>query len=145
MTSVERHGRRAGFTLLELIVALLLLGAASAVLLPVLVTVSAQRRAAEQRQYALILAENLLDDLVARPWDDITQDSSAAVVAGVHAPDELQRLILPDLERVVKVTHGSDALTKQVSLELRWRNRAGDFTRPIRLSAWKFAPPEGSP
>ena len=145
MISLERNRRPAGFTLVELIIALMLLGAATAVMLPLMVSVSAQRRAAEQRQYVLFLAENLLDDLIARPWKDVTQESLSAVVAGDRSPDEIQGLILPDLEREVTVTDRPDDAAKQVTLQLRWRNRAGAFTAPIRLSAWKFASQEETP
>lgn len=137
--------RPAGFTLVELIIALMLLGTAMAVILPLMVSVSYQRRAAEQRQYALILAENLLDDLVARPWSDITQDTLTAVVAEVRDAEDVRGLILPDLEREVTVTDQPDDAAKQITLQLRWRNRAGDFTAPVSLSAWKFAPPEVTP
>lgn len=145
MISRERTAHRVGFTLTELIIALMLLSTITVVLLPLMVTVGAQRRAAETRQCALIVAENLLDDLVARPWEEVTQEKITALIAATPSADARLSVTLPGLERNVMITEFADQGMKQVAVQLRWRNRQGDFTAPLNLSAWKFAPVEAAP
>ena len=138
MISVERRRARGGFTIAELIIAMMLLGTATAVMLPLMVSVSAQRRAAEHRQLALIAAENLLDEILARPWNEITEQTLSKLPATDAAS-------LPGLQRRIAVAERPEDAARQITVELHWRNRAGDFTAPLRLSAWKFAPLEVTP
>ncbi len=135
MISPKPHHSRAGFTLAELIIALLLLGTVTAVLMPVLLSATAQRRASELRQRALIHAENVLDDLLSQPWDEQTQEILSRKLNAEPADSAL-----PGLERTVTVNGEPDQHRKQITLQLRWRNRTGDLSAPLRLSGWSFAP-----
>jgi type II secretory pathway pseudopilin PulG len=141
--SSRARPNRDGTTLAELIIALMLLGAATAVMLPLMVSVAAQRRAAEQRQLALFAAENLLDDLAATPWGELTQEALSQRLA--RGDETAAPRTLPGLDRQVTVIDRPDESARQITVQLRWKNRAGDFTTPVRLSAWRFAPLEKSP
>jgi type II secretory pathway pseudopilin PulG len=133
---------RAGVLLPELIISMLLLGTAAAVMTALMVSVAAQRQAAEQRQVALLLAENLLDEFLAAPWSETTQENFSRRLAEFSADDQMLPTRLPGLERLVSVVEWPEDSARQVTVEFRWRNRAGDFTTPVRLSGWTFAPAE---
>lgn len=128
------------FSLPELIIALSLLGAATAVMMPLMLSASAHRRAAEQRQFALFQAENLLDQFLAAAGPDTTQAELLRRLTESEADAQTQQSLLPGLERSVTVTERPDDGAKQITVELRWRNKAGHFTTPVRLSGWWFAP-----
>jgi prepilin-type N-terminal cleavage/methylation domain-containing protein len=135
MISPKSHSSRAGFTLAELIIALLLLGTVTAVLMPVLYSTTAQRQASELRQRALIHAENLLDDLLSQPWDEQTQELLTRKLTAEPADSAL-----PGLERTVTVSGEPEQSRIQITIQLRWRNRTGGLSAPLRLSGWSFAP-----
>lgn len=146
--SVAPHssrGPRAGVLLPELIISLTLLGTATAVMMALLLSVATQRRAAEQRQAALLQAENLLDDFLAVPWPQTTQSEFTRRLAAIDTDTTSAPLRLPDLERAVAVAERPDDAARQITVELHWRNHAGHVTAPVRLSAWKFAPAEEQP
>jgi hypothetical protein len=143
MISVERSRRRAAFTVAELVIALMLLGTATAVMLPLMVSAAAQRRAAEQRQLGLLEAENLLDELLARPWHEVTLEALSRT-ARESDPAGASRW-LPGLERQVTVIDRPEDAARLITVQVRWRNRAGDFAAPIRVTAWKFPAPEETP
>lgn len=138
---MKRHAARNGFTLAELMIALGLLAAAGAVMAPLIATVAAQRQAAEARQLGLILAENRLDELLASSWDQLLPAAAEDYATATITPLPVH---LPGLQERITVLDRPDDAAKQVVVELRWKNRAGDFTTPVRISGWKFAPEGGT-
>lgn len=138
---MNRHGAKGGFTLAELMIALGLLAAAGAVMAPLIVAVSAQRQAAEERQLGLILAENQLDRLLTKSWDELMPAAAESFTA--TNADSLP-VRLPDLQERIAVIDRPEDAARQIVVELRWKNRAGDFTTPVRIAGWKFAE-EGTP
>lgn len=138
---MNRHGSKNGFTLAELMIALGLLAAAGAVMAPLIVAVAAQRQAAEERQLGLILAENRLDGLLTKSWNELMP--AAAETFSATNTDSLP-VSLTDLQERIAIIDRPDDAARQVVVELRWKNRAGDFTTPVRIAGWKFAE-EGMP
>jgi len=116
----------------------MLLGTVSAIFAPLMLASSAQREAARQRQAGLILAENRLDQLLARPWDELAPGAVAA--ASERLDDSSLPVPMPGLEHSVTVVDRPEDAARQVTVEVRWRNRSGDTTAPVRISGWVFAP-----
>lgn len=138
--------RLRGFTIVELIGALLLLGIAMGVTLPLMVTISAQRKAAEQRQSALLHAENLLDRCLAHPWPEVTTERlNGELAEPTSSLDSPLPVHLPQLARHITVTERPDDAAREITVELRWHDAAGQETAPVKLSGWKFSPAETSP
>ncbi len=130
------HSHR-GFTIAELIIAMLLLTTVSAVLVPVVQLAARQRQAVRQRQLALNLAENTLEAALLRNWDDLTTER----LSTMHIADlTVLAVPLPGLTRNILVTDRPSDEARQITVEIRWRNHAGDWTAPVRLSAWAFPP-----
>ena len=132
---------RRGFTLVELISTCVLLGVVFSVSIPLLVTVARERLSAEQRQFALQHATNLLERAVVQDWSELPPGEQTLTAA---PPDVLA--MLPGLERQLTVTELSDEpRSKQVAVSIRWQGRAGHPVAPLALSAWVYPVQEGQP
>ncbi len=93
-----------------------------------------QRRAAEQRQRAVQEAANVMERLTAYPFDEVTPERARAVSI---SPATLQSL--PGAKLAVEVAPtqpGPGPSAKRIAVRLRWRNRAGDWEAPVRLTTW---------
>jgi prepilin-type N-terminal cleavage/methylation domain-containing protein len=127
--------RRRGFTLLELMLALTLLGLFAALLSPLLMASARERRVAIQEQLALQLAANQLERATLSPW------MPTPTLVEVPVPPELARW-LPDVKQTVAVTtedHGT-----RVVVMIIWQSRPGVTHRPVVLEGWAI-PTGGTP
>lgn len=134
--------RRRGFSLVEMISTMILLGVIFTVSISTLAAVARQRRGTEQRQFALQHASNLLERTVTQGWSKLP--------AGGPIPTEPAaadiRAVLPELEQTVDVTESKqDFDSKRVTVSVRWKNSEGRLPTSIRLSAWVYPTEEPSP
>ncbi len=137
----ERPVARRGFTLIELIATCILLGVVFSVSIPLLTVVAQERRSAEQRQFALQHAANLLERATTKSWSELPVGDQSLT----DAPADVQTL-LPGLERQVEVKELSETpRSKQVTVSIRWKSRSGQLVAPVRLSAWVYPNGEGQP
>ncbi len=126
-------GRR-GFTMLEITVSAVMLATAMSVTVQLLGALAAGRRATERRLCAVQEVANLMERVAARPWGEVTPENLRAVSL---SPRALQAL--PGAELAATVDDASVSRgEKRISLRLRWRNRAGTWTAPVRLTAWIY-------
>ena len=125
-----RRARRSGFSLVEMLVSAILLGAVLLLAVPLLGWVSHQRQIADQRQYALLTLANTIEEVGERPWDELTNDSLSELKLTAEASQFLDSAVL---KTVVEVE--DEAIpTKSVTLSLTWRNRAGEMIAPVELT-----------
>jgi hypothetical protein len=130
-TYSERVNER-GFTLVELAGAMLVMAVVMALTLQLLTWVAAERRGASRRQWALREADNVLERVVARPWDELSGDRLAA-----DDVTERIRRELPDGRLNIDVRPSpSGPETKRVRVEIRWRGPSGADEAPVRLTTW---------
>ncbi len=134
-TGRSRHRpRRPGFGLIEMTVAVMLLAAGMVVTLRVIGWVAVERRAVERRERAVLEASNLLERAVARPWDGLTPDALASLRL-----DEATTRALPGAALAWGVVEEKEpAPARRITLEVRWRDRAGQAEAPVRLVAWIY-------
>ena len=126
--------RRRGFTMVEIVAAVVLLATAMSLTVQILGALAAERRAAERRLCAVQEVANLMERVAARPWGEVTPESLKAVSLSPRA----QRA-LPGAELAATVGDASASRgEKRIGLRLRWRDRAGDWTAPVRLTAWIY-------
>jgi len=131
------HGHpvaRRGYTLLELMAAMVVLGTATATIVPVVGWAHAQRRAAEARQIAVMEASNIFERLSTQSWEDVTPDAAAKLKLSPPAARSLRNPILKVAVEPVK----DDPDAKRIGLELRWKNREGDYLAPVRLTRFIY-------
>ena len=128
---------RAGFTLLEIAVSLVVLGVVLTTVAQVIRWSAAEHRAIQRKRCALEAATTVLDCLSVRDWSAITSESAAAI----HLPPETTRFLVdPHLQvSVVEEKQEKDLPGKRVSVEITWANAAGRAKEHVRLSTWVFA------
>jgi hypothetical protein len=127
-------GRRRGFGLIEMAISGLLIAAAMAVTVQVVGRVATDRRSVARRERAVVEASNLMERIAARPFDQITAESLAAL-----GLPEAARASLPGSTLDVKVADSPDApARKRITVEIRWRDRSGQAESPVRLVAWSY-------
>lgn len=151
---------RRGTTMVELLVAGVLLVALTAVCVQMLAVLAGHRRAVEQEQTAIREAANLMERLAAVPWDELTPEG----VRDVRLSEEARRA-LPGGELEISVTSSKfgeplagervagDRVAgverseppvaqvpgaKRILVSIRWQDRTGRFVRPVRLAAWRY-------
>lgn len=139
--AVFNHTFTSGFTIVEMIGALTIVGIMVSIVVPVFLIVARERHATEQRQFALQHASNLLEQPVTRPWSELEPGE-------LNLPDASADLasLLPKLERklVVRDVDGSIP-TRQLTISIRWQDRAGQMVAPIQISTFVFRSKEDAP
>jgi hypothetical protein len=126
--------RRPGFGLIEMAVTGALIAVAMTVTVQVVGYVALERRAVERRERAILEANNLLERLVSRPWDELTPGSAKEARVSSTTSSFLRS---PKLD--VEVTPSDDApARKKVSVEIRWLDRSGRPESPVRLVSWVY-------
>lgn len=128
-------GRPRGFTLLELMLALGLLGLFAALLSPLLMASAKERRVAIQEQLALQLAANQLELATVSP----PMPTSAPV--NVPVSPDLARW-LPGVVQTVAITNEDQGT--RVVVSITWQSRPGITHRPVILEGWAI-PMGGTP
>ena len=125
--------KRRSFTIAECVVALVLLGAAMALMMQTVAAVSQQRRVADQHALALQETANLMERLFALPFAELSSEQAAKLhLSGIAQ----QRLPGALLEIAVAPAAGEPA-AKEIRLALRWLDRSGQYGSPLQLTAWR--------
>ena len=135
MNHINRLSRkRRGTTLLEMMVSCILVSAAVATAIPILSAMKIQRRGTSERQAALIEAENILERLAARNWDELTQQS----VTQLELSDWVKsRLPQPQLVTTIRpVPDGPPA--KEIRVHIEWQSFQNQSV-DVDLSAWVYS------
>lgn len=135
--------RHRGAMLFELLVATVVLGTALTISAQLSGLSHSQQRSAERRALALDEAANLLERIAALPADEVTAERFAEW----QLSDSVEQT-LRDARLTIDVNdEPGDLPSRRVSLEIRWRNRAGQNDAPVRLTSWVYPskPTEVSP
>lgn len=123
-----------GASLIEMIVSCVLLGAILVTAAPLMGWVSAERRAAEQRQFALLQATNLMETISQIPADQVSAESLAQLTL---TEDATQFLKAANLKIDVQPQDGPP-VAKRITVQITWTNRAGQRLSPVELSSWFY-------
>ncbi|WP_165251448.1 type IV pilus modification PilV family protein [Paludisphaera soli] len=137
----QRRRPRRGSLLIEAAMAALMLMIAMTVITKVVAAVAAERRTWDRRQAASAEAANLIERLSARSYDSLVPGPVQDL-----APPSPAASALPGVERTAEVTDEAEggAAARRVAVQIRWRNRAGDWDAPVRLTTWVHRRKEGS-
>ena len=129
-----KSGRRQGFSIVEMIVSAILLGVVLTTTVPLLGWAAGQRHASRQRQFALNEVANVMEQLTLRSWETVTKQSAREIELSEPA-----RAYLTDGRLTVAVSQPKGGPpAKRITVELSWKNRAGEFVSPASLTAWIY-------
>lgn len=128
------RSRRAGFTLLEMFVSVVVFGTALATFLPMMQLVGQQQRLTEQRLLALREADRQLEEITGFGWNELSTDT----FSGRPLSDEAKSR-LPHVTLKVEVHQPVEPpSSKRVVVQVNWIPRAGQASQSVRLAAWFF-------
>ena len=129
---------RRGMTLTECVVALGVLSIAMVAVVQLLGTMASQRRAAEQRRVALQELANQAESLAAAPWEEL----DPATLTRWQASPELAAALPTASCRIEIKEIDEELLTRQVRLQVDWKNSSGQTVKPVELTIWRYQPQE---
>ena len=124
---------RRGSMFLEACVAIFVLAAAMVAASQFLAVAAQQQRALHQSALATREAANLMEHVMARPWDGITAESVASLKLSSEATRRLPRCQL----RIDVTAAEPRPSSKQVVVHIDWLDRAGQRVEGVQLAAWK--------
>ena len=125
---------RRGMMMIELAVAGALVGTLLVVCLQLLSAALAQRRAADQRQCALLELGNVMEQVAARPWAELT-----TAVLSQEKLSQSANSQLPGAELKLEVSPLADeSNAKRITATLRWQDRSGQLLVPMTLTTWRY-------
>lgn len=127
------HGRPA-FLLIDAVMAAAVLGIVLAIAAYFIARMSAERRALDRRQFAVVAAENVLERVSRQPYDELTDASLAREAVD---PITARVLVDPILTLGVEESAPDEPPGRWIRVELRWPGMGGVLERPVRLATWR--------
>ena len=128
--------RRNGSMLLEVSLAIMVLLVALVAVAQLLAVAARQSHEMRWRTVATQEVANVMEQLMALPWDETATERFSATA--LHPATQT---LLPDARLRVEVTDVRDPrAAKRIRVALAYRNTAGLPVEPITLVAWKFSP-----
>lgn len=124
--------QRCGTIVHEATIAIILAGAILMSIVQVLALSAQESRSHDERLTATREAGNLMKQLMARSWEQLTPEE----VASIELSETCQTM-LPDAQLTIDVAASSDG-AKQLNIEIAWRLVAKNQAAPVRLVAWKY-------
>jgi type II secretory pathway pseudopilin PulG len=126
--------RRCGFTILELTVSAIMLGAILAVAMKFFTTIGAQHRTVRRQQLAIRELANVMEGIAALPWDRLTPEGLRQTQLS-----EVARQGLPSAELAVEITQpDGEPQAKRIAVQIRWQDRPDLPPRPLRAASWRY-------
>ncbi len=129
----QRHGpgkRRGSSLLIESSVALLMLVMAMTLTVQILGAASGGRRAADRRDRARIEVGNVMEQIAAHPFDQVTPELAKSINLSEGA-----KHALPSAELRIAVSDAPED-SRRISVQLRYRARSGEWESPVVLVSW---------
>ncbi len=135
MNAIRQSNRkRSGATIQEAMVAILIVGAVLASITQVLAMAASQRRSSMRRTIATREVGNLMEDLMSRPWDDLTSEHLADIPLSASC-----RHHMPEAQLQIDVIDEDDSEAgRRIDIQIDWPNAAAQRGVPVRLVAWRF-------
>jgi Tfp pilus assembly protein PilE len=128
--------KRRGMLLLEMAVAGVLLLALTTLCVKYITVTAVQRQALEQRQTALFEASNMMERFAAKKYSDLTSETISKTTLSSQAES-----VLPNGEIKIELADiDAKPAAKRIAITIRWKDRNGLWTQPVRLVAWRYKP-----
>jgi len=132
------NASRRGFTILELLVAAIAIGAATLIAVTAIGTTRASRRETDRVQCAAQEINNLLERLATSKWDELTAER----LAEISLPKNVTERIAGAKVSVSMTEITEPRKAKKLTAQFQWPDNRPGLHPPLRLSTWVFAPKE---
>lgn len=129
---------RRGTTILELVVASLLVATMLTLALEAMSTASAGRRRFDERQLAIELANDLVEQVGLLAYDDL----KAPTILSLPAAEMVSRRLAGGKAMVEVIEQDQAPRSKHVVIVVRWNAPAARAEPKVRFSIWVHPPPE---
>ena len=129
--TMKTNSPRAGISLIELVIACLLISSVAASVVPTVSWIMRERRAAHQRQAATEELANLMDLLTRQPWEEISPERAQQLGLAPEIQSQL-----PGAQLVATVDTQQEA--KRIQLALAWSHDTGPPATPVKLTTWVY-------
>jgi len=125
---------RRGFSLLEIVVAGVIMAALMSVCLQLLGAMAAQRRAIDGRQTAIHQAANVMERVCGRRWSELTDEN----VRQMQQAEQSLPATPGVWVEIRLVQSPGEPAAKRITVLIHWEDDSGNSGRPIRLVAWRY-------
>jgi type II secretory pathway pseudopilin PulG len=125
---------RAGFSLHEMFVAVVVFGTVLMTFLPLMQSVGNQQRLTDQRLLSLREANNVLEELSRRKWSELTTDE----LAKLTLPDDVKSRLPQATLRIDVSQSDEQPPSKRVAVKLTWMPRSSQAAQSVQLATWFF-------
>lgn len=125
---------RRGAMMVELATAAALVGALLTVCLQLFSAAATARRAADQRQCVIVEAANILEEIAARPWSDLTTATLAKITLSPMFSNRLPSATL----KIEVDSPTKDANEKRIDVSIGWHDTVGQAVAPVRVTTWRY-------
>ncbi len=126
---------RSAFTIFEAIISMILISAILSITIPTLRVVHIQRKSIDERFRATLALANLGEQISAENnWDSLNTDNLSR-----YELNQAKHLNLKDPQlKVTLIENETDPLTRQIRIQLSWKNHHGEMVDPLLLSLWFY-------
>lgn len=139
--SLRKRRRRRGLSMTEMIVTVILTSVAMVGGVKIMSLASHQCRTVDNRRLAGLEAGNVLEQVMARPWEEIVPGEATRFVLS-----DACRQTLPDAKlRVAVEAEAADPDARRITVEVDWQATALRRSQPVRLVAWRYLNKEARP
>lgn len=136
----KRH-RRFGFSMAEMVVTVAITTLVMVGGLQLITLASRQGSAIENHRLASLEAGNIMEQIMCRPWDDVTSEGLSSLPLS-----EACRQALPAAGLHVAIdTDGADQDVRRITVQLDWAVNSVHRGKPVRLVAWRYRDREVQP
>ncbi|MGE3779484.1 MAG: hypothetical protein AB7F89_20010 [Pirellulaceae bacterium] len=97
-----------------------------------LAVVSQQRRTADHRLAARYIAENALEEAMARPWEELKSESPVTLPAEANSPAANPR---PAVQLDI---YDEGTGVRRIRVQVTWTSTAGTTLPPWTLVGWRY-------
>jgi Tfp pilus assembly protein PilV len=140
-TSLSKRRRRDGLSMTEMVVTVAITTVAMVGGVQIMSLASRQCRMVEDRRLACLEAGNIMEQIMARPWEEITPGDVSAFELS-----EACRQTLPDARLRVEIeAEATDPGARRITIEIDWQANALRRGEPVRLVAWRYLNKEARP
>jgi prepilin-type N-terminal cleavage/methylation domain-containing protein len=138
---MKRMKNRRGLSLIELTVALIILGVALVAVAQTVTMAARLRREIHRRRVATQEAANALERLVALPWRQLDEPALDDLELSPTGEE-----VLPDGKLSAEVENvAGPPVGRRIRVAVTWKNAAGETDGAVRLVGWSFHDREAKP